>query len=103
MVAGYARTPFRRSPTAALERRQQVFLVATVDLPTLRNIKRCLPLLDRITGTHSEKVKLVVNRYQETDVITLAEVERTLGSSAPHLANDYEAVSRYINAGNPWC
>jgi pilus assembly protein CpaE len=101
VVVDTART-FSPATTAALEEAEQVFLVATVDLPTLRNIKRCLPLLDRITGHASEKVKLVVNRYQETDVITLAEVERTLGLQVHRtLANDYEAVSRSINAGKP--
>ena len=93
---------FSPATTAALELADEVLLVATVDLPTLRNIKRSLPLLDRITGRAKEKVKLVVNRHQSGALIELPEVERTLGMEVYRtLANDYEAVSGAINAGTP--
>lgn len=93
---------FAPANTAALEQADRVFLVATVDLPSLRNIKRSLPLLDRLTGQAAEKVKLVVNRYQSSDPISLEEVERTLGMEVYRtLANDYEAASRAIHTGQP--
>lgn len=93
---------FTPATTATLEAADQVFLVTTADLPSLRNIKRCLPLLDRLTGQASQKVKLVVNRYQPTDPITLDDVERAL-SMAIHrtLANDFRSVSGAINEGKP--
>lgn len=97
-------TPKTFSPaaTATLQHADTVFLVATVDLPTLRNLKRSLPLLDRITGQAAEKVRLVVNRQQDSTPITLDEVERSVGMPVAHtLANDYEAVSAAINTARP--
>jgi pilus assembly protein CpaE len=93
---------FSSSTTAALEQADRVFLIATADLPSLRNIKRCLPLLDRITGQASEKVRLVINRFQEKDPIGRQEVEQVLGMSVHcTLANDYAAVAGSISAGTP--
>jgi pilus assembly protein CpaE len=101
-VVADAPRSFASAATVALEQADRVLLVATIDLPTLRNIKRSLPLLDRLTGHATEKVELVVNRYQATDPITLDEVEKTLGMAAAHtLANDYDAVSGAINSGRP--
>jgi Flp pilus assembly CpaE family ATPase len=38
---------FTPATLAAFEQADQIFVVSNVDLPSLRNIKRCLPLLDR--------------------------------------------------------
>lgn len=91
------------APTrAAFEQAERVLLLTTVDLPSLRNLKRCMPLLDRITGAGSDRVRLVVNRYDPADTITLDEVKETLGIPVYRtLANDYEKVSRSINTGRP--
>lgn len=92
------------SPTtlATFERADRILLVTTVDLPALRNVKRCLPILDRMAGPGSDKVRLVVNRYDPGDPITLDEVRKTLGMEVRWtLANDYAAVSRSLNTGEP--
>lgn len=87
---------------ATFEQADRIFLVTNVDLPSLRNIKRCLPLVERIVGPRDEVVKLVVNRHQPDNVITLADVERTLGLKVYWtIANDYDAVVRSINTGVP--
>lgn len=88
---------------ATFEQADHVFLVTTVDLPSLRNITRCLPLLERMGSVKGEKwLRLVVNRYQTNDPITLKEVEKTLGIPVFWtLANDYESVMRSINSGKP--
>jgi pilus assembly protein CpaE len=95
---------FTPATLAAFEQADQLYLVTTVDLPSLRNIKRSLPLLDRITGGHmKEKVRLVVNRHDSSVTeISADEVERTLGLSTYwRLGNDYETVIRSINSGEP--
>lgn len=91
------------APTlAAFEQADRILLVTVVDLPSLRNLKRCMPLLDRVVGPRSERVRLVVNRYNPADPISLAEVNETLGVEVYRtLANDYETVSRSINTGQP--
>ncbi len=93
---------FSPATLATFEQADRIFLLTNVDLPSLRNIKRCQPLLDRIVGADTERVRLVVNRYHQNDVINLEEVERTLGMSIyASLSNDYESVIRSINTGQP--
>ncbi|HSK18058.1 MAG TPA: AAA family ATPase [Longimicrobiales bacterium] len=98
-------TPRSFSPaaTAAFEQSDAIYIVTAVDLPSLRNIKRSLPLLERITGAQlKDRVRLVVNRYHPDNVISLEEVHRTLGLNVHwKLSNDYEAVINSINAGKP--
>lgn len=93
---------FAPTSLAAFEQADQVFLVATVDLPNLRNIQRALPLIRRVMPRPTEQVRLVVNRYQEDQEIPLSDVERTLGLPIfCTLGNDYESVIRSINSGKP--
>src|SRR5437870_2662702 len=78
-------------------------LLVDLDLPSLRNLQRCLPLLERTAGKAvRDRVRIVVNRYVGDDVISLGDVHRTLGMKVSWtLSNDYVAVSRSINAGKP--
>ena len=49
-----------------------------------------------------EWLRLVVNRYQASDPISLKEIEKTLGLSVYWtLGNDFEAVMNSINSGKP--
>lgn len=93
---------FTPATLATFEQADRILLVTNVDLPSLRNIKRCQPLLDRIVGSDTERVRLIVNRHHENDLITIEEVERTIGMGVYFtLANDYESVIRSINSGRP--
>ncbi len=93
---------FSPATLATFEQADRIFLLTNVDLPSLRNIKRCQPLLDRIVGANPERIRLVVNRYHTNEVISLEEVERTLGLKVfATLSNDYESVIRSINSGHP--
>jgi pilus assembly protein CpaE len=95
---------FTASTLAAFEQADQIYVVANVDLPSLRNIKRFLPLLERATGMHAkEKLRLVINRYShDSEEISLEEIERTLGLKIFwKLSNDYQMASRSINTGEP--
>jgi len=93
---------FSPESLAAFEQADDVYLVATVDLPSLRNIQRCLPLLRRVMPRGTEQLHLVINRYDATNEISLKDVERSLGLTVyATLANDYEPVIRSINSGKP--
>jgi pilus assembly protein CpaE len=93
---------FSLDTMAAFEEADRIFVVTTVDVPSLRNLQRCMPLLERVSGKEHERVRLVVNRYHPDDVISLEDVHRTVGLKVYWtLSNDYEAVSRAINSGNP--
>jgi len=88
---------------ATFEQADQVYLITNVDLPSLRNITRCLPLLERMGSVKGEEwLRLVVNRYQSSDPISLKEIEKTLGLSVYWtLGNDFESVMNSINSGKP--
>jgi pilus assembly protein CpaE len=93
---------FSPETLAAFEQADDVFLLTTVDLPSLRNIQRALPLLRRVMPRGSEQVHLVVNRYDAASEISLKDVERSLGIPIyATLANDYDSVIRSINTGKP--
>ncbi|MDP2478948.1 MAG: AAA family ATPase [Candidatus Palauibacterales bacterium] len=98
-------TPKTYSPVAltGIEMSSELYLLTTADLQSLRNVTRCLPLLRQI-AERKEKgwLKLVVNRYDSRQLISLDEVEKTLGLKVfATLRNDYRAVMESINAGRP--
>jgi pilus assembly protein CpaE len=100
-------TPRSFSPlsVAALEQAGQIFLVSEVDLPSLRNIKRSLPMLDRIAGGGArERVRLLINRFDARgDGILPSEVEGMLGLKVfARISNDYDTVIHSINTGEPF-
>jgi pilus assembly protein CpaE len=93
---------FSLETLAAFEEAEDILLVTTVDVPSLRNLQRCLPLLERVKGKDHERLRLVVNRYHPDDVISLEDVHKSIGLRVYWtLSNDYEAVSRAINSGTP--
>ena len=93
---------FAPATVAAFEQADAALLISTVDLPSLRNIQRALPLLRRVMPHAEGAVRLVVNRYNADDEISLKDVERTLGLPVfATLSNDYEAVMASINSGKP--
>ena len=76
--------------------------MTVVDLPSLRNITRCLPLLRNVAGSDEDRLQLILNRFHPDDEITREDVERTLGMRVyGTIANDYDAIMRSINDGAP--
>jgi pilus assembly protein CpaE len=87
---------------AVFESADQVYIVSTVDLPSLRNIQRGFPLLKRVLTGPPDQVRLVLNRYDPGDSISPADVERSLGLKVFwKVSNDYEAVMGSVNSGKP--
>lgn len=93
---------FSPATLATFEQADRIFLVTQADLQSLRNIKRCLPLLERTIGAMEERVHLVLNRHRTSDPIKPEDIEKTLGMKVQWtIANDYEAVVRSVNTGTP--
>jgi pilus assembly protein CpaE len=88
---------------AAFEQSDHIFLVTTVDLPSLRNVKRCEPLIEQAIGASADqRLRLVISRYNPADTITIKDVEKTLGIKVfKTIRNDYKAVIESINTGHP--
>jgi pilus assembly protein CpaE len=87
---------------AALQTADPIFLVTNMDVPSLRNLKRCLPILDRVTAGGPERLRLIVNRYNPKSLVRLEDLEETLGLEVSWtLTNDYETVIQAISTGQP--
>lgn len=92
---------FTPQTMAAFEQADEIYMVANIDVPSLRNIQRTQHLLQNI-GKGATDFRLVVNRYHPDNEITLDDVERSLDMDIYWaLPNDYESVIYSINAGHP--
>ena len=85
-----------------LKAADRIFLVTNLDVPSIRNLKRCLPTLDGVTGGDADRLRLVVNRYHPKGLVGLKDLEDTLGIDAyATLGNDYKTVIQAISTGRP--
>ena len=79
-----------------------VFLVTNMDVPSLKNLKRCLPILHRVTGGDADRLRLIVNRCNSKSLVRPEDLEETLGLEIYwKLMNDYESVIHAISTGQP--
>ena len=93
---------FSPDTLATFEQSDLVFLVSSADLPSMRNIQRGLPMMKRMLVKGQDQVRLVVNRYNPRDAISISDIEKALGIPVYwKMSNDYEAVVRSINNGKP--
>ena len=93
---------FSQATLATFEQADQVFLVTTADLPSLRNIQRGLPMMRRVLVRGEDQLRLVINRFDPKDQISVKDIERSLGLKVFwKLSNDYEAVLGSLNTGKP--
>jgi pilus assembly protein CpaE len=87
---------------AVFEQADLVFIVTTADVPSLRNIQRGIPLLKKVLAKGEDQIRLILNRYDPRDTISVEDVERSIGLKVFwKVSNDYEAVMGSINAGKP--
>jgi pilus assembly protein CpaE len=97
-------TPRSFAPTtlAVFEQADLAFIVGVADLPSLRNIQRGIPLLKRVLTKGEEQIRLILNRYDPRDTISVEDVERSLGVKVFwKISNDYESVMSSVTAGKP--
>jgi pilus assembly protein CpaE len=87
---------------ATLDQADQMFLVCTADLPSLKNIQRSLAIFERL-GFAKSRMQVVLNRFEKTDQgIDRGAVERIVGAKLFwSIPNDYPTVIRAINSGIP--
>ena len=86
---------------AALYAADTVFLVANPDVPSIRNAQR---LVDRVRqlGAGSERVKVLLNRLSDQNLIAPKQIETALGYGIHQsFSSDYRAVSTALNSGVP--
>ena len=86
---------------ATLYTADTVFLIANPDVPSIRNAQR---LVDRVRqlGAGAERVKIVLNRTSDQNLIAPKQIETALGYGIHHaFTSDYRTVSTALNSGVP--
>jgi pilus assembly protein CpaE len=85
----------------ALDRAYRIYPVLQVGLAYLRNAGKLLAAF-RALGYPTDKMELIVNRFEKGGEIGLDDMRRTLGMvSLRTVPNSYKEVSTSINHGNP--
>ena len=85
----------------ALHAADHILLVATPDVPSIRNSQR---LLERVRqfGSCGERVRLLLNRAADPLPIPQKQIETAVGYPVHHtFPSDYKTVSAALNAGVP--
>lgn len=87
---------------AALDQADEILVVTTLDIMTVRNAQRVLSVFDRLDYPR-EKVRAVVNRWSKSDLdVGQSQIEKLFGKqSVTMIPNDYRAAVTSINLGQP--
>lgn len=86
---------------AAVQQSDETCLVATPDVPSVRNLSRYLEHLARFNHP-PENAKIVVNRYSKKGDITKDHIEKILKKHVHMtLPNSYAEVIEAVNSGTP--
>jgi pilus assembly protein CpaE len=86
---------------AVIDVADQLYLVATPEIPALRNVARHLEFLGRFDYPH-DKIRVVINRHTKGGAITDAQIEKAIRKNIfRKIPNQYQEVIRAINSGDP--
>ena len=85
----------------ALDQADTIFPIVQTTLPYIRDGKRLLAVF-RSLDYGKDKVQIIVNRFEKSSEIGLADLERAF-DAAPYMAipNHYEAAAASVNQGVP--
>ncbi|WP_418791038.1 response regulator [Phosphitispora sp. TUW77] len=92
---------FHETTLSALDLSHQIMLLVSLDLPTIKNVKLGLEVLDSL---HLKgKVKLILNRSSSDIGIKCEDMEESIGLQvAAHVPSDGRTVIGSVNKGNPF-
>ncbi|NPV90009.1 MAG: response regulator [Firmicutes bacterium] len=91
---------FNEVTLTALDRANQILLVGAQDLPTVKNLRLSLEVLEALH--HLSKTRLILNRQNPELGIRTEDLERALGIEVINeIPNDVKAVSSSVNRGIP--
>jgi pilus assembly protein CpaE len=92
---------YQDAKTSILEQADEVYLISTPDVASLRDLARLIEVLG-LTEVAQSKLRVVVNRSTATDSITPQEIERTVRFPISiAIPNNYFELLRAINDGEP--
>ncbi|HEX9697024.1 MAG TPA: P-loop NTPase [Actinomycetota bacterium] len=84
----------------ALDVSDEMVLVATMDVPSIKNLKVALQTLAML-GYPRERLRLVLNRADSKVGLSIADVERALGTSVDVAVPSSREVPLSVNRGTP--
>ena len=84
----------------ALDRSDQVLLVSTPDVPSMKNIRLALQTLDQL-GFPTERISLVANRSGMAGGASTSEIAETIGRQIRYELPEDSIVPSSINSGVP--
>lgn len=85
----------------ALDRASEIYMVIQMTLPFIRDARKLLSDF-RSLGYGTDKVHLLVNRFEKEPDITLSDVQHTLGMPIYRtVPNSYKNVATSVNQGIP--
>lgn len=92
---------FHETVLAALDLCHQILLLVALDLPTIKNVKLGLEVLDSL---HLKgKARLILNRSSHDIGIKCEDMEESLGLKVvAHIPSDGRTVITSVNKGNPF-
>ncbi len=90
---------FDDTVSLALDKSHLILFVTEMDVPSLKSTHRALEFLERL-GIYRSKIRLVLNRYIKSKIMSLESVEKTLGIKIFWtLPNDYPTAIAALNQG----
>ncbi|MBE0447457.1 MAG: AAA family ATPase [Actinobacteria bacterium] len=84
----------------ALDESDRVYLIATMDMPSIKNIKLAIQTMKQL-GYSTDIIKFVLNRADSKVWLEIDEVEKTLGIKADAKIPSDRIVPRSVNKGMP--
>ncbi|HVM57592.1 MAG TPA: AAA family ATPase [Gaiellaceae bacterium] len=94
-------SPFFHGPMlATLDRTDELFLLAGLDVPTLKNVKLALSTLEMLSFPR-DRIKIVLNRSNSKVGMKPSEVDDALGMKAAHQVPSDRVVPLSVNRGKP--
>lgn len=86
---------------AALNYSDLILLIAIVNLPAIRSTQRCMDLFKNL-GYSNNKIKLILNRYMDSDDIKASDIEDVVNQKVYwKIPNNYLTMMSAINKGVP--
>jgi pilus assembly protein CpaE len=87
---------------AAMKPADHLFPITNLDLCSLRNLKRCMPILKDMSPRSGERIRMIVNRFSKNALVSLADLESTVGLPVyATLTNDFATVIESLSTGKP--
>ena len=89
------------SVASALYAADTIFLVTNPDVPSIRNAQRLVERVRQL-GAGGERVKVLLNRASDQNLIAPKQIETALGYGIHHtFSSDYRTVATALNSGVP--